>query len=999
VQRPDGGWVPVDTTLSVQPDGSVAPKAITTGLSLSGGGPGPLYTLSKDGKSLSVAWPYGALPVPSLSGATATYADVLPGVNLLVTATPTGVSDLIEVMSAAAAASPRLAKITFPVTGNGVTVTADAAGNVTAADSTGKAAFTAADPQMWDSAAPHPGTPARGGATASGLGARHAAVRVSAEAGRLSLTPSAAVLSGPGVVYPVFIDPAWNTTNSGAPDPSWSDVAYEKVFAGTGSGGALVATSHWGDYQPTLSDGFGSVRSGVTCQAWNSDGSCAPNPIGSTYAGDTVYDTYRSFLNFPTPVTDGHPGFSGAAFADAWLQVDESFAWKAGCPTSGQPAVQLFDTASGGSNHATGPSTDWPGPAAGDYLDSDHGSYGDGCPAKTINLNATAAANAAANGDWPWVTLELTAASTDESTLNQWSWKRFQAQGSGQPVLYFYWRNVPDTPTQPGVQSTFNWHSGQTDAYDCSSAKDINNSSSHPDFVPVNNPNTFRAVVDDKDGPDAGQVDANFAVRNETGNTNVGTVSSFWEQTQSIFVASRSGTSGDEYSFTAYGGTQPASDGNPAGGNSVPELDGPRTSPCYFVIDSASPEAPVVTTNWTSSNQVGTPGKFTFSEPAGYTTGYTEGPLMNKNDVVGYLYGIDDSSPSVYVPASGMGGSATVTITPFTPSAIDLYVQAVGAAGNVSNWGGASGNGLTEYQVFSSIPAGNIAPLGYWPLNNQPNSSTGDASESLTMLSGAGFGCGSAPNPPGYKCVLNLPQSAGSSEHAATRTLIGADGSFSVSAWVDPDGCLQVYCAVLSQGAQKASVFTLGYQSSGHAEWVDGGGTTHSTQCPCWLISMPKSDTAGSGTSSYEYIPDTASSNWYLAAVPLRSGQGPGDWTQLTAVMDATNGKLMLYVNGGDGTQQPGDGKAGDGIPAATVTASPWSSAPQTGYFRVGADWTQANGLADYFDGSVSDACAFYGVLNNGSQQTALDVQNLYDQGPGYGTDNGDGCAVLNTTY
>jgi len=82
VQQADGTWVPVDTTLSVQADGSVAPSAITTGLTLSDGGSGPLFTLSVDGQSLSMSWPFGDLPTPVLSGATATYADVLPGVNL-----------------------------------------------------------------------------------------------------------------------------------------------------------------------------------------------------------------------------------------------------------------------------------------------------------------------------------------------------------------------------------------------------------------------------------------------------------------------------------------------------------------------------------------------------------------------------------------------------------------------------------------------------------------------------------------------------------------------------------------------------------------------------------------------------------------------------------------------------------------------------------------------------------------------------------------------------
>lgn len=79
VPAADGSWVPVDTTLSVQPGGVVAPAAITTGLAVSDGGSGPLYTLTSGSESLSVSWPYGPLPVPSLSGATATFAGCCRG--------------------------------------------------------------------------------------------------------------------------------------------------------------------------------------------------------------------------------------------------------------------------------------------------------------------------------------------------------------------------------------------------------------------------------------------------------------------------------------------------------------------------------------------------------------------------------------------------------------------------------------------------------------------------------------------------------------------------------------------------------------------------------------------------------------------------------------------------------------------------------------------------------------------------------------------------------
>jgi hypothetical protein len=64
---------------------SVSPAVSTSTLRLSGGGTGPLGEMTASGRTLSVGFP-GQLPAPSLSGATATYGDVLPGVDLVVTA-------------------------------------------------------------------------------------------------------------------------------------------------------------------------------------------------------------------------------------------------------------------------------------------------------------------------------------------------------------------------------------------------------------------------------------------------------------------------------------------------------------------------------------------------------------------------------------------------------------------------------------------------------------------------------------------------------------------------------------------------------------------------------------------------------------------------------------------------------------------------------------------------------------------------------------------------
>ena len=51
------GWVPVDSTLSIAPDGMIRPAASTMSMGFSDGGSGPLVTLSAPGGQISYSWP------------------------------------------------------------------------------------------------------------------------------------------------------------------------------------------------------------------------------------------------------------------------------------------------------------------------------------------------------------------------------------------------------------------------------------------------------------------------------------------------------------------------------------------------------------------------------------------------------------------------------------------------------------------------------------------------------------------------------------------------------------------------------------------------------------------------------------------------------------------------------------------------------------------------------------------------------------------------------
>ncbi len=148
------GWVPLDTTLVVNADGSVSPAATVTALTLSGGGSSPLITATRKGATVSWSWP-GSLPVPTLDGDTAVYSEVLPGVDLRATAQPDGFSEVLVVKTAAAASLPQVLHPHFDVSVDHGRVSATPGGGFTVWNAAGSQAMSSGAPLMWDSS----GTP------------------------------------------------------------------------------------------------------------------------------------------------------------------------------------------------------------------------------------------------------------------------------------------------------------------------------------------------------------------------------------------------------------------------------------------------------------------------------------------------------------------------------------------------------------------------------------------------------------------------------------------------------------------------------------------------------------------------------------------------------------------------------------------------------------------------------------------------------------------------
>ncbi|MDG4820802.1 LamG domain-containing protein [Asanoa sp. WMMD1127] len=208
--RTDGRWAAVDPTL-VRRDGGLVPKASTAGLWFSAGGAGPFARMSRAGRTMALSWPT-PLPAPTVDGDTASYAGVLPGVDLRLRAHADGFSHVLVVASSSAARQPALARLRIAVDAPSLALEQEASGALRISDARSRAPiFEAPPPLMWDTppaAAEAVDMPAAG-ATLSRVG-------VDARAGQITLVPDTALLTAGGTRFPLHIDPVWKTVGESA---------------------------------------------------------------------------------------------------------------------------------------------------------------------------------------------------------------------------------------------------------------------------------------------------------------------------------------------------------------------------------------------------------------------------------------------------------------------------------------------------------------------------------------------------------------------------------------------------------------------------------------------------------------------------------------------------------------------------------------------------------------------------------------------------------------
>lgn len=396
-----GAWVDLDSTLERRPDGMVEPKVAAGEVELSGGGAADsvLAKISRDGATYVVRTPW-KLPAPSLHEGTAVYAEVLPGLDLVSTASANGFSFNWVVKSRAAADDPRVRKLSLPVELSGITGHSES-GGLSFVDADGVRKFWTPTPTMWDSSGASTADPITGRSSETSLAAvddgpdmkdHVSKVAATMTQDKLTLTPDTSMLDADDVVFPVVIDPS---------------MTYPKTRNGW--------TAVWNNF-PTKS-------------FWQTEHS-----LGAGYEGFEQFKIVRSYFRFDTS------GIKGKKIIDAEMNVRQIHA--ASCQAR---TTDVYRTG------AIGTSTTWNAqPTRSTLQSSSSSTAGCGSGTATVGWNVTQGAEVLANANAATGTFMIRA--RDEG--DKIAWKQFDDDGANLVVTYVSKPAVPSAVTLKTANGT-----------------------------------------------------------------------------------------------------------------------------------------------------------------------------------------------------------------------------------------------------------------------------------------------------------------------------------------------------------------------------------------------------------------------------------------------------------------------------------------------------------------------------------------------------------------
>ncbi|GAB7106730.1 hypothetical protein JCM4814A_50440 [Streptomyces phaeofaciens JCM 4814] len=777
------GWAAPDATLRRRADGRIAPRASAAGVSFSAGGAGAdLVSVTEGGRSLTVGWP-GELPKPVVKGDRARYVDVLPGVDLLMTATVEGYREVLVVKTPEAAVQPALRTLDFPVRGRGLTVRQGAAGSLEAVDDNGVALFHAPAAQHWDSSGSRrvsgvrqdgargtqvvdDGSGAADPARAPRPRDRMSVLPVKARAASVSVLPDAGLLAAEDAVYPQFIDPNVSMNESERTVlSSDGDAFYNFTGGDTGEGIGLCGTYVTGGY--------------------------------AYYCGSNYKQ--RMYFEFSPS------GLKGKRVLDATFRVTER--WSMSCSPS---VVQLVKTGEISS------ATRWPGPTSNwDVLGDRTVSAGRGSncdpsqPAKPIEFNddpsqsyenLTSTVQKFAAGDFARLTVMLKAG--DEGDPN--GWKRFDDDA----VLSVSYVGLPDVPTSPVVGSAC-----ETNAAD-------------PAWLSDPTPN-YAGVVQTASGGESGatlrahfsvqekQADGTWTVKTEPVRPSSGFVGDGTKVTVASPVTLKQNTL---YRMAVFSRSYYNDGASSIESHSTVTTKGW----CYFQVDSTRPKAPTVTAPagalypvcpddgdgcGAATGGPGQAGQFVFTKNAADA------------NVVAFEYKL--ATDTKWTKVSGTS-SVTRSVKPALSGVQVLNVRAVDSVGTGQSgeskairFNVAEGKGATSRWNFNDSAVGSGETVA-------SDSATTDGTRHPATLytTGSGWsGLGRRGSLDRSLWLNDISDPARQAGYAATSgPVVNTQSSYTASAWAYLTDDTE-YRTVMSQTGSDSSGFSL-YYSGGVKKWI-----------------------------------------------------------------------------------------------------------------------------------------------------------------------------------
>ncbi len=665
----------------------------------------PLATLVTGDHEVRLSWP-GAIPTPVVVGNQILYPEILPGADLVLTADDDGFAQLLVVKDRTAAADPRVKQLSYGLSSPDLTFRLDPRSKiVTAENSFGDEVAESPSPLMWDNAghpavtdgqvgasdqptapvtlAPEPTAPETGGPALIDDGAVDSDEQTDPEG---EILPSA----GDEVLPAESESPLPTAPAEPTPGPTQPGSAATLSLPGLAgpspdSHGALVdadlAGSNWvlTPDQEMLEDPATvfpvfidpSVKKHV--QNWTT--AYKKHPKSTFYNGkgfnksgthearvgfeSDTWGTSRSFFNIDFDKT-----LKGTQISSAKLTLLETYSWS--CQARPM-SVHLTSEIGSKTNWNNAPKLN-----DGNKIQARsfaHG-YKSGCRDAYEAFNVRSAAQKAADKGWDTITFGLRA--TDENS--RYSWKKFTANGDHAPVLELVYNRRPEAPTALDLSPDSK----------CTTTKEYIRMGAGEIF--------FTATASDKDkNLDAidfdlwptGKWDTTGDLLKSTGKVSVGGDTGTARRTTAGFPTSKL-VNGTLYSWRA----------RALDDKGATSSYSPKTTPCRFVLDTAAPRPPEITSTDFPNADDGENGFSTQGEDAIWSTKKfgTPGTFTVRalsTDVVKYEYGFNSASyTGTLARTAGTAVTVKGTISnakPPTAGPNVLYVRTVDSAGNVSD--------------------------------------------------------------------------------------------------------------------------------------------------------------------------------------------------------------------------------------------------------------------------------------------------------------------------